>query len=327
MTRPLLFALLPLIASLLPNAARAETDLSVLEGPVDVELVDGRAYNGRAVAFRDDVLYLRRELPDGEVERGFPSEQIQEIHFPGEEMEILALDMLDEGLLDEAVRVLEAVWRQRAPFLGLLNDRQLAVLYLLPELRLRTGNPGRAIGLAEELLARTGGPDGGLSLRAVTLRAHFALELFAESEALAGEWIEQQGRFPRSAIGWKILAELAIMNEDYDRAAWIALTPVSFAGPFETPFLADCYALGILALHELEEPDRAAVLGLEMHHLRLAWPEEDRFSDLRELYEQTDDEAAGSATRPGEGDFDLRPPDEDLNLPLRAVRKLVGGSD
>lgn len=298
-----------------------------LSGPVRVELKDGRSFGGRAVAFRDGVLLLRTRLDRGEVEQGFPQAQIGRVHFPGADVVAEAQQLLDDGEVAGAMSRLEAIWRQRAKFLSLVEAEMVELLAALPSAHLETGDPYRAIGLARILLPHARAPEVADRLHEAILLAHYRLEFYEETEELARDWIQAQEDFPVSALGWKILADLALREEDLEKVIWIALQPIAIAGPRPTPHLDGCYALAIHAFHRKEAFERANQLHQEMIDRKLSWPEDPLLAETGVFYQARLVRHLTSEAGANEPDLDLRPPEEDLNLPLNDIRKLLRAED
>lgn len=318
-----------LLLALSPVHAESVADEleSALSGPVRVELNDGRSFSGQPVAFRDDVLLLRMRIDGGEADRGFPRSDIAEVNFPGEKVVAEAAELLEDGELTEALPLLEAIWRQRAPYMAIVDTPTLELVSALPFVHLETGDPYRAIGLAKNLLPHAA-DEVADTLHEAILLGHYRLEFYKETEELAREWIRAQEEFPASALGWKILADLALREDDFEKVVWIALQPIAIAGPQPVKHLDGCYALAIHAFHEMENPDRAQRLHREMTARGLAWPEDEVLAETGEFYQSKLAEAvAESEAAEAEADLDLRPPEEDLNLPLQNVRKILRVED
>lgn len=315
---------LPLFLLLVPTETTGTQEaVPTLSGPLRVELRDGRSQSGQPLSFRDDILVLRTYLDDGAVDQGFPRQQIARLHFPGDDVVAQAMEWQQAGDLAQALPFLETIWRQRAPFLILLPPETTDLLGILPAAHLATGDPYRAIGLARTLLLHASGEEARNNLHQVILLGHYQLEFYQETEELARAWIEGQSDFPSSALGWRILAELALRDEDLDQVRWRALQPIAWAGPEPMAHLAHCYALAIHAFHQQEDPTTAAQLHREMLDRHLTWPDTPVLAATGEWYTTQAAREARRQSAQAEPDLDLRPPEDDLNLPIRKVRKLL----
>jgi hypothetical protein len=320
--------LIALLLPFLPTALLAETSappdtVPALGGPIRVELRDGRSQSGQPLSFRDDILMIRTFLDGGAVDQGFPRAHIAQLHFPGDDVVAHAMEWQQAGDLVRALPYLEAIWRQRAPFLQLLPPETTDLLGVLPAAHLETGDPYRAIGLARTLLPHASGEEARNRLHEVILLGHYELEFYQETEELARAWIEGQSDFPRSALGWRILGDLALRADDLAQVRWRVLQPIALAGPEPMAHLAHCYALAIHAFHHQDGESTAAQLHREMMDRHLSWPDAPALAATGEWYETRALREARQRAARAEPDLDLRPPENDLNLPIRKVRKLL----
>lgn len=313
-----------LLPFLLLNTSPLPATPPDLSGPLRVELHDGRIHSGQPVAFRDDRLYLRTRLGAGEVERGFSRPEIARLHFPGETVaEETARLLSDENRID-ALPLLEALWRQRAPFLSLLEKETLQLLAALPESYLDSDDFYGAIAFANRLLPHlTDDRQTAGRLQEAILLSHLHLKMYEETRHMAEDWIRQAENPPNSALGWRILAELALQEHNLDEVIWLSLQPIAFTGPDPMPHLDHCYALAIHAYHAQEKTTQAAVLFSEMQSLGILWPQEERFRETGEIIAELVPQKPPSNTEPATPDLDLRPPEQDLNLPIQKIRKLL----
>lgn len=315
-----------LLAALLPaleGAGQGDNPESALAGPITVKLKDGRSFSGRPISFRDEILTLRSELERGEVEQGFPRSSIARLEFPGQRVVAAAMERIDDGDLTAALPRLEEIWRQRQPFLPLLEPETVELLAWLPFAHLERDDPYRAIGVATKILPHATEAQVKDRLHETMLRGHYELEFFDDAEKLARDWIRDQEDVPTSAFGWKLLGDLALREEDFDRVVWITLQPIAMSGPQPMAHIEGCYALAIHAFHQRDEREGAARLHREMIERELSWPPDKALAETGEFYQSRLAEAVKKKAAAAEPDLDLRPPEEDLNLPIRKVRKLL----
>lgn len=307
--------LLHALASVPLRSASAES--AVLR----IELDDGRSFGGQPVSFRDGIVVLRTQVDSGEVEQGFPERKIVGLDFSDTDAVAKAIALADDGRLAEALPHLEEIWLPRAPFLPLLDQETIGLLAALPAAHLQTGDPYRTIVLAQRLLPHAETPKLQNRIHESILFGHYRLKLYKETETLAREWIRQQPPFPTSALGWKILGDLALREENFEQLTWIALQPIALAGPQRMDHLNGCYGLAIHAFHHLEETERAARLYQEMGARGLEWPPDETLAQTGQRYAKMASDEPEEEPAPAEADLDLRPPEEELNLPIRQVRK------
>jgi hypothetical protein len=158
------------------------------------------------------------------------------------------------------------------------------------------------------------------------LAGNLALGFNAESKRLAEEWCAQADPSGGSALGWKVLAQLAYDGGDFDRALWVSLQPVVFSSFLPMTHLEDCYALAVAAAHRLDDNTLADRLYRDMRARELAWPQLPGLAAIELQYAQTFDDEGGSHEPPEpEDEFSAEPtePAADLALPLEKVRKIV----
>lgn len=298
---------------------------------VRVELRDGRSFSGKPVGLRDGIVTIRVAIDRGEVERGFPADTVERLHFPDEEITRQVSDLVDRRELVKAIPGLEAMWRPRSAFIAILDPATMKLFAALPAAYLESGDLYRAIGIARRLLPHARGSATRNAIQEAILLGHYKLEMFSESSRLAREWIADQPPFPASALGWKILAQLALRDEDFERVIWVALQPIALADARPIPHIGDCYALAIHALSQQEREDEAALLYREMRDRGLEWPDDPRLADTGsrcaaacEVAAKTNNTTqAPLGGADAEPDLDLRPPEKDLNLPIQQVRKRI----
>lgn len=303
-------------------AQPASLDLQLAREPAIVTTAAKREYSGLLDGFRDGRLFLRVVTDGGEVGYSFAPAEIARLVFPGAEFEAQAMELWDRGATAEALPLLEALGRQRLRYLPVLNEAQRAALWLLLRASDRAGNPLATISYVNQLrpLARTS--DEEALLRDAELGAHVRLGQVDEIRRLARAWCAAADPAGGSALGWRILAQLAYDDGDFERARWIALQPIVFSGFLPMDQIDGCYAIAIGAAHRLRDFSHGRALWAEMQDRELPWPDAPEFAAVGDFYR---DPAATEAVR-----FEL-PVSEispHLNAPLPPqslddVRKLV----
>lgn len=304
------------------------TFLSVLNASekapwIEIELRDGQFFSGEPVSFRNNIVSIRTIVDGGEYDRGFPAESIAALRFADRKTVDQARELIGAEMSEEVLSVLEEIWLPRAPFLSLLDEETIALLAHLPHAHLTAGDPYRAVGLAQRLLPHAVKSQTADQIQEVILLGYLKLELWKEAEERAREWIDAQPRFPRSALGWRVLAELALRDEELEDLLWIALEPIAIASSEKIDHLANCYAFAIHAFLLQEELGKAVDLFKEMHERGFLWPDD---KNLRETETEMTKLISASQRENDpepEADLDLRPPEKDLNLPIDQVRRAI----
>lgn len=262
-----LFALAPCLASAQPAAS---LDLQLAREPAVITTTAKREYTGLLDGFRDGRLFIRNATGGGEVGYSFAPAEIEKLKLPGGELDAQAAELVDRGELATALPLLEALGRQRLRYLPVLNPAHLESLRLLVSVSSRVGNPLATIGYVNQLRLLLTSPDERALLRDAELGAHVQLDHKDEIRRLASAWCAEADPAGDSALGWKILAQLAYDESDFEKARRTALEPIVFSAYLPMADLDRCYALAISAARKLNDHDHALILEHEAQERGLA---------------------------------------------------------
>jgi len=311
--RPLVFASLALAISLLALPASAQSNAFLpTAGEATVTNAQGRAFKGELRGFTGgQVVLMSREGDAGEVTRRFNAADVRSIAFPGYELVATAADHVSNERWQEARDALETLARQRGPYLEVLNASDLGLFFALVDVRMRTGAEIDGIALARRLLQLEAASDRRAELADMILLGHWQLGLVDEARSLAREWCAGAKLGGPSALGWRILGEIALREARPDDALWIAMQPVAFASFESPPHLDACYAIATIAAWRMADEPLARRLRAAMDERALAWPAGFAEPDLSAAARAGNLPAPGSSKKP------------DLHLSLDQVRKLV----
>jgi len=244
-----------------------------LSKPVTVINKFGGSVTGRLDRVSETQFRLTTRDGTGEVVYTFGKGDDAQIHFPGNEYKLPALDLLDDGYEAEAIPVLRALFVQRAPFLDFMQEKEAVFFTRLADAYLGQGNLIDAVATARQLAPYIKSTSVKRKLQDVVLLAHYRLELPEETRQLAGAWIKDAPLFHVSALGWWVLAQLEFEAENFETALWNALRPIVFAGPMPMAYRGHCYAVCIASYRALEDEESAQTLTNEMNELGLEWPD------------------------------------------------------
>ena len=301
------------LASLLAFSASAQSNPFLpTSGEATVTNSQGRSFKGELRGFvGGQVVLVSREGDAGEVTRRFSRADVQAIIFPGYELSATAADHVANERWQEARDALETLARQRGPYLEVLNASDLGLFFALVDVRMRTGAEIDGIALARrmESLEATGDRRGELA--DAILIGHWQLGLIDEARTLAREWCARSQPGGPSALGWRILGEIALRDARNDDALWIAMQPVAYASFENPPHLDACYAIATIAADRLGDDALAARLRAAIDERGLAWPAGFAEPDLSAAARAGNLPAPGSSKKP------------DLHLRLDQVRKLI----
>jgi hypothetical protein len=238
-------------------------DLALAREPALVTTTAKREFRGLLDGFRDGRLFIRAATGGGEVGYSFARDEIAKLQLPGTALEAEIAELWDRGEIREALPRLEALGRQRLRYLPVLNETQRAPLRRLVAASAQFGNPLATLGYVNQLRAVfTADADRAL-LRDAELDAHLQLGQRDEIRRLATAWCAESDPGGASALGWKILAQLAYDEGDFATARRVALQPIVFSGYLPMEHLEACYALAIGAARKLNDEGHAVLLESE----------------------------------------------------------------
>lgn len=295
----------------LPAFAQSSSFLPTA-GEATVTNSQGRSFKGELRGYvSGQVVLVSREGDAGEVTRRFNAADVRSIVFPGYELTATAADHVANERWQEAREALETLARQRGPYLEVLSPSDLGLFFALVDVRLRTRAEIDGIALARRLEALEAAADRRGELADAILMGHWQLRLVDEARTLAREWCGRSQPGGPSALGWRILGEIALRDARNDDALWATMQPVAYASFENPPHLDACYAIATIAADRLDDTALATRLRAAMDERGLAWPAGFAEPDLSASSRPGRLPAPGSSRKP------------DLHLRLDQVRKLI----
>lgn len=302
----------------------SELDLALAREVATVTNKEGRKFTGRLSGFREGRLTISTATGGGEVGYSFAAVDIDVLILPGEDLASQSIELWERGENEAALPLLTALGRQRLRYLPVLTPQQRQPLLALVQTMIEVEDFGGAIGTARLILPFASESHEKSILEDVILRGNLALGFTEESKRLAEQWCAQADPSGGTALGWKVLAQLAYDGGDFDRALWVSLQPVVFSSFLSMTHLEDCYALAIAAAHRLDDTTLANRLYRDMRARELAWPQLTGLAEIELHYAQTfANEGDSHETPEPKDEFSAEPtePEADLGLPLEKVRK------
>lgn len=332
-----LAAALAAIPSTAPQASAEPTNYyQMLQGDYWFLLDTGERRRGHLQEIEEDGFSLRE---DRGITRFIPRQRVDRIHFPGAEVEELTHDLLLDGNLPEARRALRALTLQREAFLPWLTEEQLWPFRQFVPVLLQLEEPDEAISMVGMLRPFLSDPEEIQHMDEQILLAQFQLgnDEFVQREAL--EHVNRNGPYAPSMLGYYLLIERHLRFSEYEEALWLALQPILFSHQIIPDWLPEIYTRAIQAALALEDDFQVLTLFVEMEERGLPWPEDpatklinqQAIDILRAWKAQQEKLAAPEESEDGEepsgpSPFDEEPkksPEQDLNLPLETVRRLL----
>ncbi len=316
-----------LFAAVLAVAGAPSSDgtPAAFRGEATVELHNGRTYTGELAGVRKGRVSVLLWEGSGEIEYRLATEEIKAIDFPGTETAAYSMELYQNGRYVEAIPLLEVAYRQRSAYLDILNEKQEEPLVALARAYRSTGADIDAIAVARRLARRLASAEHRDAMETLILTAYLDLDLHERAAERARAWCSRQERYARSALGWWILAEIALLDDDPEEALWIALQPITFSTVRSMPYLENTYTTALRACYALEKNRQGTHLYSEMKERGLVWPDSalaEAADHYRTLWKEKERSSDGDIT-PEKLEMDSRPPRENLDLPLRDVRRIL----
>ncbi|MDG2169747.1 MAG: hypothetical protein P8L44_17685 [Opitutales bacterium] len=289
---------------------------------------DGRSFEGNMRVDQNGILQLELAADQGSVAYSFTSETLGGIEFFDAEAVEDGLDAYERGQYETAVTSLQNVHRSRSPFFRLLPINSLAEPSVaLGHSYLEIGRYPDATGVAGVLLGNNfSDPRIREQANEMRLQAFFGLKRWEETEVLAKRWCAEHEPFEESALGWWILSEVHLVREDFKKARWVSLQPITFSSQFLKAYLQNCYHVAIASWLE-ESPEEAVKLYQQYLNRGYSWPEESHW-EIKLKITTLVGSLVSEEEEPEESlSIEEGAPKKDLNLPLETVRKLTTQSE
>ncbi|MGF1529768.1 MAG: hypothetical protein ACFCU4_00215 [Puniceicoccaceae bacterium] len=243
-----------------------------LRGPISLLLTNGQVIRGEFLSATDNAITIRQRTQEGEIDFAFQRGRIARITLPGDEVLRDALAFAEEGLHEEALVRLDALFRQRIRFFPLLPQKDLVQFIQAPLSALEVGQPSRSIALARELQPYlSDDPSAVATLRDCELLGLYQLRILSEAYPMALEWIENEEPYSTSALGYMVLSGIEYLRGDYEKALWISLIPCIYSSGSRVDYLEGCYSIAVASFHALEDMKQRDALINEMETRGVRW--------------------------------------------------------
>lgn len=256
-------------------SAQSEDRLNPLAHQATLITTAGKVYKGWLDGYRHDRVRLRLAADEGEVIFQFPGDEIQSLVFPGAGVVDEALSAAATDSAPRPGNLLEKTWSLRSPYLPVLDRHNRAPLLLYAEVLLETDRALEAISRARRLAGIELEAEEAERMDRVIIEGFEQAGLHDEARVLAEAWCRTHLPSGSSALGWAVLARLALRDENWETALWLGLHPIAFGHDPKVAGLADCYGAATAAALELEDTAEAVALVNEMHRRGIPWPHDE----------------------------------------------------
>ncbi|MCC5788479.1 MAG: hypothetical protein JJT75_02510 [Opitutales bacterium] len=247
----ILALLLTGLAHPLPQASAESTNYyDLLQGDYWFLLDNGDRRRGHLLRIDDQGIELRE---DRGITRFIALDRIQQIHFPGAEVEEMAGELLAAENFPEARSALRALTLQRELFLPWLTDEQLWPFREFVSLLLHLEEPDEAIATVETLRPFLDDPAELQQLDEQILLAQFQRgnHEYVREEAL--EHVARNGPYANSMLGYYLLVHQHLGQHEYEEALWLALQPILFSHQIIPDWLPEIYTQALQAALAIED--------------------------------------------------------------------------
>lgn len=261
-----------------------------LKAPITLNLKNRQSIEGNPVSVTEEQVQLASAEGAGEIVFTFDHDEIKSIEIPGEEYKRLAIEWMEAGDSEEALRLMDLLYQQRKTLLDVMPTSESNFFVLYIQLILDSPDPARAIGASSRLRPNITNAKALRALDDAILESYHRLELFEEAVPLAEAWVGERTPYGESALGYYVLGCEHLRQAEYETALDLALQPIVFSSLLPTDKLTHCYALAISAAYELRERDYAVLLLEEMRTRGFVWPKRD--STLKPYLEKIEEHLA-----------------------------------
>lgn len=199
--------------------------------------------------------------------RRFTLEETYRIAFSDADKRREAFEIYDNAHFAKVIPLLESLAFRRLPFLGILDPDDEQVFSNLLLCYSFTGLYDKCLNRHKlwhrKLAHHTSIEDSSIAV----MRASWEAGLNDEAAIFARRWMEDGRSSARSAIAWRILAELESENENHEQALWISLQPIAFADSDPPDQLDACFEIARIAAARIGNRSLPEKLARDMESL------------------------------------------------------------
>jgi hypothetical protein len=261
----------------------------VFDQPLTIKNKNGGVFTGYVQSIEREKLTLKTKAGKGEVIYSFARGDITNVIFPGTELKLLVLELLEDNFYQQALPLMEALYEQQTPFFSFLKEPELFFFFKLAHVYLKTNALQKAITTANQLIPQIQDKQRLEQLNEIILLAYFKLQSYDQARSLAQMWVKKAKPFQQNALGWWILAYIAFEKKQYNEALWTSLQPIVFSGQLPMSYLGHCYSVAVASAHSLKMEGKATQLYTEMQQRHLKWPDIPNLNSFKTLYSDVPD--------------------------------------
>lgn len=294
---------------------------------VDVILTNqnGRTFEGDLKRVSNNRVSLDVDSDGGIASLYFNLSDVRVLEFLDEEIAQDGVEAWEAGQFEAAAELLASVHRNRSPFLSLFPELEITQPSLaFAHAQIELGHYPEAAGIAANLMRATTA-NGRLESQAedLLLLAFYKMNRFEDARLIAERWVETRQPQFDSALGWWILGEIYLEEQNPVKARWLALQPITFSSQFPKDYLEECYQV-VIASWLMEGEDAQAIkLYQEFNDRMMEWPESTHQETKTKLNTLLLELKTEMDKKENPLEIEEGAPEKDLNLPIESIRKLT----
>ncbi|MCH6257697.1 hypothetical protein MLD52_14150 [Puniceicoccaceae bacterium K14] len=206
--------------------------------------------------------------------RRFSPDTIRLFHFGDNDLVEATKQSLEQSDYYGALKFLTRLVEKREPYLGLLPKKEEAFFLKYIHALGETQQFGKALGQIKLWEIQIQNAEILQTLELCSLNYSWKSNDPSQAQLIAEELIENGYKSSLHPTPWMILASLELEKENYERALWLSLQPITFGASDEADDLATCYSIAILSAEGTRDETLKQSLQREMEARRLAWTRE-----------------------------------------------------
>ena len=277
----------------LPILIACATIVPLLAYSDTIILSDGKIARGELAGTVGGYISILVEDSNNHAELRYPIELVERIEFSDSIDRQSSADGFSSRHPKQSITQLEELALNRLPYLEMLEPEDESVFTLLLESYILSGKAEDALERAKLWLQKLRSDAAKLRALELQIIAAWKLGRANESAYYSEQWIDAGHSSQSTALPWVSLANLALIDEEYERALWLALHPIVFSPPSRPHYLEESYAIGIISAIKLGDAKQAQQLKTEMQAQSLSLPADSHWSVLLAQAEsQSEDEPA-----------------------------------
>jgi pentatricopeptide repeat protein len=248
--------------------------LNQLQEPIKIHLKSGKHHEGFASAFTESSLEISTDMDGSQITYKIHRSEVQEMKLPDANIKRAIGKLIEAKNYRDAQVLYDALLSYTKSYFPFVSGDDVNFFYRYLTLLIDFKNYNEALVVAK-ILERWSDSEAIIKYaKDMILLSHYKSGDSTTTTREADAWIKEFLNDRRSAVGWRIRAELYYQAGDFENALWTSLSPITFSSQVPMPYLEHCYAIAIASCMELKNAEKAEQLMNEMQERGLEWTEE-----------------------------------------------------